>query len=42
MFRNIIIFYGEKLLEPRQTQPGGPPIVGYPRLLIQCIRTYPP
>jgi hypothetical protein len=31
------------LLAPRQTsQAGGPPLVGCPRLLIQCIRTYPP
>jgi hypothetical protein len=43
MFRNMVIFYGEELLAPRPTtQPGGPPLVGCPRLLIQCIHSYPP
>jgi hypothetical protein len=42
-FCNKIIFYGEELLAPRPTpQAGGPPLVGYPRLLIQYIRSYPP
>jgi hypothetical protein len=43
MFRNVVIFYGEELLAPCPTpQAGGPPLVGCPLLLIQCIRSYPP
>jgi hypothetical protein len=40
VFRNKLIFYGEELSAPRPyTQAGGPPLVGYPRLLIQYIRS---
>jgi hypothetical protein len=43
MIRNMVIFYGEELLAPRPNpQAGGPPLVGCQRLLIQCIRSYPP
>jgi hypothetical protein len=43
VFRNLVIFDGEELLAPRPTpQTGGPPLVVCPRLLIQCIRSYPP
>ena len=43
MFPNIIHFHGEDLLAPRPTpQAGEPPLVGFPRLLIQYIRSYLP
>jgi hypothetical protein len=38
-FRNMFLFYGGELLAPAQTQAGGPPLVGCPRLLIQYIQT---
>jgi hypothetical protein len=42
-FRNKLIFYGEELLAPTpNSQAGGPPLVGCPRLLIQYIRSFPP
>jgi hypothetical protein len=41
-FRNMLDSYGEGLLAPRTTQAGGPPVVGCPRLLIQCIRSCHP
>ena len=43
IFRNKTCFYGEELLAPLPTpQAGGPPLVDCPRLLIQCICSYPP
>jgi hypothetical protein len=37
-----ILFYGQGLLARRPTpQPGGPPLVGCPRLLIQFIQATP-
>ena len=42
MFLNKVS-YREVLIAPRPTpKTGGPPLVGYPRLLIQFIRRYPP
>jgi hypothetical protein len=42
-FRNKLLFYGEDILAPRPNlQAGGPPLVGFSRLLIQHIRSYPP
>jgi hypothetical protein len=42
-FCNKLIFYGQELLALRPTpQPGGPPLAGCPRLLIQYISSYPP
>ena len=39
----MLRFYGEELLALRPThQAGRSPLVGCPRLLIQCIRSYPP
>jgi len=35
-------FYGELLVPGPTPQSGGPPLIGCPRLLIQCIRSYPP
>jgi hypothetical protein len=43
--REKLLFYVEELIDPRSTPPpqtGGPPLAGYPRLLIQYIRIYPP
>jgi len=35
-------FFSEELLShPPNPQTGGPPHVGCPRLLIECIRSYP-
>ena len=42
MIHNMIRFYGEELLAPRQPQAGEPPLVGCPRLLFLYIRSYPP
>jgi len=43
MLRNIVSFYGEKLPAPRPTpEAGGPRLAGYPQLLIQYGRSYPP
>jgi hypothetical protein len=43
MFHNIAVFYGEGLLASRPNpQAGGPPLVGYPRLIIQSIRSHSP
>ena len=42
-FHNTTLFHGEELLAPRPTpQTGGPPLVGFPRLLFKYIRGYPP
>jgi hypothetical protein len=40
MFRNRLFFHGEGLLA--QPQAEGPPLVVSPRMLIQCLRSYPP
>jgi hypothetical protein len=43
IFRNKASFYGQELWTPRPTTNlGWPPLVGYPPLLIQYIRSYPP
>jgi len=43
LYRYMIRFYGEDLLAPRPTpQAGGPPLVGWPLLLIRYIRSYHP
>ena len=43
VFLKKVFFYREGLLAPRPTpQVVGPPLVGYPRLLIQYVRSYPP
>jgi hypothetical protein len=36
------MFHGGGLLDFAHPQPGGPPPVGCPRLLIQYIHSYPP
>ena len=42
LIRNKASFYGEELLAPCPTaRAGGPPLVGFPRRLIQHIRSYP-
>jgi len=42
-FHNMAIFYGEELLAPLPNPRAGvTPLVGCPRLLIQCIHSYPP
>jgi hypothetical protein len=41
VFRNKLIFYGEKSLHA-QPQAGGPPLVGCPLLLVQYIRSDSP
>jgi len=40
-FRNVLSFYGEEMLAPANPQPGEPPLVGFPRLLIQYICIHP-
>jgi hypothetical protein len=43
MSRNMVIFVRWVVVSTSPNpQAGGPPLVGYPRLLIQCIRCYPP
>jgi hypothetical protein len=42
LFRNVNRFYGERLLAPHAiSKPGGPQLLGYPRLFIKCIHSYP-
>jgi hypothetical protein len=43
LYRNKLTLYCEELLAPvRTSQAGRPPLVGCPRLLNQCIHSYPP
>ena len=42
MFLNISVLQGGVVSTSPNPQPGGPPLVGCPRLLIQFIRSYPP
>jgi len=43
MLRNIVSFYGGKFPAPRPTPVAeGPRLAGYPQLLIQYVRNYPP
>jgi hypothetical protein len=43
MIRNLVIFLRWGVLSTSSNpQAGGPPLFGCPRLLIQCIRSYPP
>jgi hypothetical protein len=38
----MLRFYSEEVSPPHKVQPGGPPLLGYPRLLIQYILNYSP
>jgi hypothetical protein len=42
MFLNMDVLQGGVVSTSPNPQAGGPPLVGYPRLLIQFIRSYPP
>ena len=42
MFLNMDVLQGGVVSTLPNTQAGGPPLVGCPRLLIQFIRSYPP
>jgi hypothetical protein len=42
VFRNMVKFTVRVVSTSLNPQAGGPPLVGCPRLLIQCIRSYPP
>ena len=42
VFLNISVLQGGVVSTSPNPQAGGPPLVGFPRLLIQFIRSYPP
>jgi len=42
MFLNVSVLQGGVVSTSPNPRPGGPPLVGCPRLIIQFIRSYPP